>query len=80
MKRGQRGTYISVERSTYRYVDEQAFRFRNLLDEDGEKVPDAKRFSRLCSQIVGRRLTYKELIGNEEQRHEQGGTEETPPF
>ena len=66
LKRGLNGTYVAVEPfHLFRYVDEQAFRFNNRLTEDGDKLPDSERFSRLCSQIVGRRLTYKELIGKE---------------
>ena len=68
LKRGLNGTYISVEPfHLFRYVDEQAFRYNNRLTEDGGKVPDSERFSRLCSQIVGRRLTYKKLIGAKEE-------------
>jgi len=74
VKRGLHGTYVSVEPfHLFRYVDEQAFRFNNRLHKDGEKVSDSERFSRLCSQIVGRRLTYMELIGKE-------GETEAEPF
>lgn len=77
LKRGLGGTYVAVEPfHLFRYVDEQAFRFNNRLDEDGLRVPDSERFSRLCSQILGRRLTYKQLIGKEGQRLE----EEEIPF
>jgi hypothetical protein len=66
LKRGIGGTYVSVEPfHLFRYIDEQAFRFNNRLHEDGEVVTDVERFSRLCSQIVGRRLTYAELTGKE---------------
>lgn len=66
LKRGLNGTYVSVEPfHLFRYVDEQAFRFNNRLHVDGEVVTDAERFSRLCDQIVGRRLTYAELTGKE---------------
>lgn len=54
----------------FRYIDEQAFRYNNRKDWDGETVKDAERFSRLCSQIIGRRLTYAQLTGKEEQRPE----------
>ena len=71
LKRGLNGTYISVEPfHLFRYVDEQAFRFNNRKDAEGELINDAMRFSRLCDQIVGRRLTYKKLSGKEEQRPE----------
>lgn len=67
LKRGIGGTYVAVEPfHLFRYVDEQAFRFNNRLHADGEKVSDAERFGRLCSQILGRRLTYQELIGKKE--------------
>ena len=43
----------------FHYVDEQAFRYNN------RKTDDAGRFVKTLSQIVGRRLTYKELTGKE---------------
>jgi hypothetical protein len=49
----------------FRYVDEQAFRFNNRLDHDGE------RFVTVMQQILGRRLTYKELIGKTEESAEE---------
>lgn len=68
LKRGINGTYVSVEPfHLFRYVDEQAFRFNNRVDADGEKISDAERFSMAVSQIVGKRLTYKELIGEQDQ-------------
>ncbi len=68
LKRGLGGTYIAVEPfHLFRYVDEQAFRYNNRKHEDGSIVSDSERFSRLCSQIIGRRLTYKELTGKEEE-------------
>ena len=63
LKRGINGTYVSVEPyHLFRYVDEQAFRFNNRRD-----MNDADRFSAVVSQIVGRRLTYKALIGKNEE-------------
>ncbi len=60
LKRGLRGTYVSVEPfHLFRYLDEQAFRFNERKNEDG----DAGRFEEVMSEVVGRRLTYKELIG-----------------
>jgi transposase-like protein len=60
LKRGIKGTYVSVEPfHLFRYVDEQAFRFNERHNEDG----DYGRFMEVLSAIVGRRLTYKELIG-----------------
>lgn len=59
LKRGLRGTYVSVEPfHLFRYLDEQVFRFNNRRD-----MNDADRFSEVIRNIVGRRLTYKELIG-----------------
>ena len=59
LKRGINGTYISVEPyHLFRYVDEQAFRFNNRID-----MNDADRFAMAVSQIVGKRLTYSQLIG-----------------
>jgi hypothetical protein len=61
LKRGLKGTYVSVEPfHLFRYIDEQAFRYNNREDKD-----DYARFKTALSQIVGRRLTYKELIGKE---------------
>ena len=41
----------------FRYLDEQAFRFNE------RKANDRARFTAVIGQIVGRRLTYKDLIG-----------------
>jgi transposase-like protein len=61
LKRGLHGTYISVEPfHLFRYIDEQVFRFNT------RKITDAERFSAVMKQIVGRRLTYKELTGKTE--------------
>ena len=61
LKRGLKGTYVIVEPfHLFRYVDEQAFRYNNRKDMD-----DADRFVAVMQRIVGRRLTYKELIGKE---------------
>lgn len=58
LKRGIHGTYVSVEPfHLFRYVDEQAFRFNN------RKMTDSERFDSVMSQIVGKRITYKQLIG-----------------
>jgi transposase-like protein len=59
LKRGLKGTYISVEPfHLFRYLDEQAFRFNFRKDMD-----DSDRFNLALSQIVGRRVTYAELTG-----------------
>jgi transposase-like protein len=58
LKRGVRGTYVSVEPfHLARYLDEQAFRFNE------RKITDGERFDLAVRQIVGKRLTYEELIG-----------------
>jgi len=58
LKRSLGGTYVSVEPfHLFRYIDEQAFRYNN------REVTDDLRFRMAMRQIVGRRLTYKELIG-----------------
>jgi hypothetical protein len=59
LKRALKGTYVAVEPfHLFRYLDEQAFRFNNRRD-----MNDADRFSTVVRSIVGRRLTYKDLIG-----------------
>jgi transposase-like protein len=60
LKRTIKGTYVSVEPFHIgRYLDEQAFRFNERDDND------AGRFKTVLSSVSGRRLTYKELIGND---------------
>ncbi len=64
LKRSIGGTYVSVEPfHLFRYVDEQAFRYNNRLP-----MSDAARFGYLVRKIVGKRLTYAQLIGHEEKR------------
>jgi hypothetical protein len=64
LKRGLTGTYVSVEPfHLFRYVDEQAFRFNNRKTGLGKPMTDGERFEIAMRQIVGRRLTYKELTG-----------------
>jgi transposase-like protein len=61
LKRGLHGTYISVEPfHLFRYLDEQAFRYNNRT------ATDAERFTTVMKRIVGRRLTYNQLIGKTE--------------
>lgn len=56
LKRGLKGTYISVEPFHLgRYVDEQVFRFN---ERDGS---DADRFTTALRRVMGKRLTYREL-------------------
>jgi transposase-like protein len=60
LKRTIRGTYVSVEPfHLFRYLDEQAFRFNERRATDGWRFMNAVR------SIVGKRLTYKNLIGAE---------------
>jgi hypothetical protein len=60
LKRMLKGTYVSVEPfHLFRYLDEQAFRFNERKNEDG----DAGRFMETLSMVAGKRLMYKELIG-----------------
>jgi transposase-like protein len=66
LKRGLNGTYIAVEPfHLFRYIDEQAFRYNTRLDHEGEVISDYKRFMMALAQIVGKRLTYKQLTGKE---------------
>lgn len=59
LKRGIRGTYVSVEPfHLFRYLDEQAFRFNNR-----EALNDRDRFDLAVSQIIGKRLTWNRLTG-----------------
>jgi transposase-like protein len=59
LKRTVRGTYVSVEPGHLQaYVDEQVFRFNE------RKGTDRGRFLSLAKSIVGKRLTYKELVLN----------------
>lgn len=67
LKRGLNGTYVAVEPfHMFRYLDEQAFRYNHRKDSRGNKLNDGERFSIALSQIVGKRITYKELTGKTE--------------
>jgi transposase-like protein len=58
LKRGLKGTYVSVEPfHLFRYLNEQAFRFNT------RKRTDLERFVWAFAGIVGRRVTYPQLIG-----------------
>jgi len=60
LKRGIRGTYISVEPfHLFRYLDEQAFRFNERENND------AGRFLKGIVGIIGRRLQYAKLTGQQ---------------
>lgn len=63
LKRGIKGTYVSVEPfHLFRYLDEQSFRFNNRATEDNS-MNDGDRFDRVVRQIVGKRLTWNKLTG-----------------
>jgi transposase-like protein len=62
LKRGIRGTYVSVEPfHLFRYLDEQAFRFNEREDND------LGRFLKGIVGVIGRRLQYTALIGKDDQ-------------
>jgi hypothetical protein len=64
LKRTVKGTYISVDPiHLARYLDEQTFRFNE------RKLSDYGRFANVVSSIVGKRLTYRELIGYDDAQH-----------
>jgi transposase-like protein len=59
LKRGLKGTYISVEPfHLFRYLDEQVFRYNFR-----ELAHDGLRFEHVASHILGKRLTYAEVTG-----------------
>jgi len=63
LKRTIRGTYVSVEPfHLFRYLDEQAFRFNERRDEDG----DRGRFLKAMAGIIGKRLTWAKLTAENE--------------
>lgn len=63
LKRTIKGTYVSIEPfHLFRYLDEQCYRFNERGGNDSE------RFDRTVGQIVGKRLTYKSLIGEAKRR------------
>jgi transposase-like protein len=65
LKRCFKGTYVSVEPfHLFRYLDEQAFRFNEREDTD------QGRFTKVISNIIGKRLTYAQLIGKTAQAAE----------
>ena len=58
LKRTIGSTYVSVEPfHLFRYLDEQAFRFNR------RKGTDSDRFFEVLSTVVGKRLEYRQLIG-----------------
>lgn len=57
LKRSIRGTYVSVDPfHLFRYLDEQTYRFNN------RKGTDLSRFVGVVRAVLGKRLTYKELV------------------
>jgi transposase-like protein len=63
VKRGLKGTYISVEPfHLFRYLDEQVYRFNNRGDKENP-VNDGDRFQQALSQVAGKRLTFAEVTG-----------------
>lgn len=65
LKRGLRGTYVSVEPfHLFRYLDEQSFRYNE------RKSKDIDRFVEAMGNAFGRRVTFSELTGkNHDPRH-----------
>lgn len=66
LKRSLHGSYVAVEPfHLFRYVDEQVFRYNNRATKDNP-LNDSDRFDLAVRQIVGKRITYKELTGKED--------------
>jgi transposase-like protein len=60
LKRGLKGTYVSVEPfHLFRYLDEQVLRY-NLRKKP---LTDFDRFNHVASQVIGKRLTFAEVTG-----------------
>lgn len=67
LKRTISGTYVSVEPfHLFRYLDEQALRYNNRKDSNGEPLTDSDRFDLGVRQIVGKRLTWAEVTSKGE--------------
>jgi transposase-like protein len=63
LKRTIKGTYVSVEPfHTFRYLDEQAFRFNERFGDDGD------RFLAALHEVAGKRVTYSKLTGKDDAR------------
>lgn len=61
-KRCIKGTHVSIEPfHLFRYLDAECFRFNTRKQDDGQ------RFVRVVSQMSGKRLKYKDLIGEGEE-------------
>lgn len=58
LKRGIKGTYVSIEPfHLFRYLDERAHRFNT------RKVHDGLRFLQAAHGIIGKRIMYRDLVG-----------------
>lgn len=67
LKRGINGTYVSIEPfHLFRYLDEQTFRYNNRATKENP-LNDSDRFSLVLSQVAGKRLTYAEVTGKNEE-------------
>jgi ISXO2-like transposase domain len=67
VKRGLKGTYISVEPfHLFRYLDEQVYRFNNRKKD--APFNDGERFEKALSQVAGKRLTFAEVTGKVQPR------------
>jgi hypothetical protein len=63
VKRGLKGTYISVEPfHLFRYLDEQVYRYNNRNKKEAP-FNVGERFEKALSQIAGKRLTFAEVTG-----------------
>ena len=59
LKRAIKGTYVSVEPfHLFRYVDEESFRYNTRSGDDVD------RSNKVSHGVVGKRLTYKTLVGS----------------
>jgi transposase-like protein len=67
LKRNLKGTYVCVEPFHLgRYVDEQVFRYNNRATKDNP-LADSDRFLLALSQVAGKRLTFAELTGKDQE-------------
>jgi hypothetical protein len=65
LKRNLAGTYVCVEPfHMERYLDEQVFRYNNRGTRENP-LTDADRFDAALRNLVGSRITYRELTGKE---------------
>ena len=74
LKRTIKGTYVNVEPfHLFRYLDEQAFRFNERKDEDGDKG----RFLKAAAGGIGKGIRYATLIGKGKECETSAGTWQT---